>query len=388
MEKENEERAACLALGKIFGFEPRTGVELVEAVGSAREIFERSKAELMELLGPYNRHLEEITRDALDRAGEELVSLKKGYGFTGLTDPGFPEALKDCYDCPMGLYYRSSTPIVKVLNRPYNYISVVGTRDLSPYGEEWTRRIVGAMAASGCAPTIVSGLAYGVDITAHRTAMDNGIPTIAVMATGIDAVYPWHHHNDAERIAETPGCALLTDFPPKTDPVKINFLRRNRIIAGLSRATLLMESRTKGGGIVTADLAFSYGREVYALPGRIDDLKSQGCNRLICAKVAEPITGEEVLLDSLGMGKGNRGKAFDNLMERVRGTYEGKLGCERVELMMKAVSEIRRKRSASIEELARAMIMEYKDCSMICSMLESDGFISIDLLQRCSIARF
>lgn len=388
MEKDFEEKTACCALGNIFGFEPRLGVELVSAVGSAAEVFALPKEDLYELLGPYSKHASGLGREALETAGEILGSLGKGRGFIGFTDPEFPEMLRDCPDCPLGLYYRSSSPIGKVLNRPNDYISVVGTRDLSPYGEEWTRRMVGAMGDSGAAPTIVSGLAFGVDIVAHRTAMDKKIPTIGVMATGIDAVYPWHHQNDAERIASTPGCALITDFPPKTDPVKVNFLRRNRIIAGLSRATILMESRKKGGGMVTADLAFSYGREVYALPGRVDDLKSQGCNRLISAKVAEAITDEELLLDSLGMGKGTRRKNFDNLMERVREAYEGRVSPDKVDTMLHMVAEIRRARSIGIEDLARVMGLEYRECSMFCSMLESEGFVSTDLLQRCSLVRF
>ncbi|MCQ2144009.1 MAG: DNA-protecting protein DprA [Bacteroidales bacterium] len=387
MENEEKEKAACMALGNIFGFEPGAGLGLVEAAGSASAVFDLPKDGLHELLGPYNKYSGAIGGAAMEEAMEIIGSFGKGYGYIGCTDPHFPEILRDCPDCPLGLYYRSATDIGKVLNRPNDYISVVGTRDLSPYGEEWTRRIVGAMAGSGSAPTIVSGLAYGVDITAHRTALDKGIPTIGVMATGIDAVYPWHHWNDAERIASTPGCALITDFPPKTQPVKVNFLRRNRIIAGLSKATILVESRSKGGGMVTADLAFSYGREVYALPGRIDDLKSQGCNHLISVKVAEAISDENLLLESLGMGKGSRRKGFDNFMERIRETFEGRLGPESTGLVLRAVSEIRRARSISIEELSRVLDVGYRECSTACSMLESEGFISIDLLQRCTVVR-
>lgn len=380
-----KERAACLALGNIFGFEPRTAIGLIDAAGSASSVFELDGDGLHGLLGPCSRYSGMIGHGPLEAAAETLASLDRGQGYIGCTEPGFPEILRDCPDCPVGLFYRSIDPIEKVLDISGKCISVVGTRDLSPYGEEWTRRLVGAMAGAG--PTIVSGLAYGVDITAHRTALDMGIPTIGVMATGIDAVYPWRHWNDAERIASTPGCALITDFPPKTQPVKANFLRRNRIIAGLSRATILVESKSRGGGMVTADLAFSYGREVYALPGRIDDLRSQGCNHLIAVKVAEAITDEVQLLDSLGMGRRTGMKKFDDFMERVRGACGSRTSPEFTELALRAVAEIRRARSISIEDLSAALDTGYRECSAVCSMLESDGFISIDLLQRCALRR-
>ena len=180
-------------------------------------------------------------------------------------------------------------------------VAVVGTRDISPYGREWCERIVHALARTSPKPLIVSGLAIGTDICAHKAALEASLPTIAVMATGTDTIYPYRHRQIAEKMSGTQGCALVTDYPPGTAPLPVNFLRRNRIIAGLSHATILVESKIKGGGMMTCRLAFSYDRDVYALPGRADDLRSQGCNHLIRARMAEPLTSEEDIIDSLGL---------------------------------------------------------------------------------------
>ena len=124
---------------------------------------------------------------------------------------------------------------------------------------------------------IVSGLALGVDITAHAAALEGGLPTVGVSPVGIDDVYPRRHVPFVERMCATPGCALVTDYPPGTFPAAFSFIRRNRIIAGLAGSTVLIESRIKGGGMITARLAAGYGRDVFAVPGRIDDIRSQGC---------------------------------------------------------------------------------------------------------------
>ena len=176
----------------------------------------------------------------------------------------------DCPDCPIGLYIRSNSDIEEIFDDA-PCISIVGTRDISPYGDEWCKRIVHSLAEAPIKPVIVSGLAYGVDICAHQAALDAGLRTIAVIPTGIDDLYPYYHRRIAERIASTPGCALISDFPLKTSPQAATFLRRNRIIAGLSAATILVESKQKGGGMITCSTAFSYGREAWVLPGRIGD---------------------------------------------------------------------------------------------------------------------
>lgn len=172
-------------------------------------------------------------------------------------------------------------------NRPR--IAVIGTRDMSMQGKEYTIRIVSALAKRYDNPIIISGLAFGIDAIAHRAALEAGLPTVAVVATGLDTVYPCRHTDLAEDIASSKGSGILTQFPDKTAPLAFNFLYRNRTLALLCDAVIVVESKTKGGAMVTAKLAFGCDIPVYAVPGRPDDIRSRGCNELIHDRVAEPL---------------------------------------------------------------------------------------------------
>jgi DNA processing protein len=263
-------------------------------------------------------------------------------------------------------------------------VSIVGTRDVSAYGREWTARITGALADAVRRPVIVSGLAMGVDVCAHAAALEYGLPTIGVMATGIEGVYPSAHRAIAARIASTEGCALITDYPPGTRPQAINFLRRNRIIAGLSLATVLVESKMKGGGIITAELAFEYDREVFALPGRADDVRSEGCNRIIRSKIAEPLTDLAGFVSALGLGiLSRRSKAL--LSEEINRLFAAQAGPEELARLQQVAALIKAKRGIEIEDIALLCKMEYKEALLYTGMLESEGIIYTDLLGRCSI---
>lgn len=382
--KNIDEKASLCALGRIFGFEPKTALALISHCGDAKSIFRLGKDELEALLGPYSRHRGEICPEKQEEAYRELTDLQsKGIRYIGFTEENYPEILKECEDPPVGLYIRSETPEDE-LWIPSRKISIVGTRDISPYGKEWCERIVRGLASSGEKPMIVSGLALGTDICAHRTALECGLPTIGVMATGPECIYPYRNEGPARQMVRTPGCALVTDYPPGTAPLAVHFLRRNRIIAGLSQATILVESKIRGGGMMTSRLAFSYNRDVYALPGRADDLRSQGCNRLIREKVAEPLTSIEELLDSIGMkapSKSGKLSAADLLHSIYSGTMEQK----KVTMMHQILDEIIRERGISIEEIAESASLPYHLAGKLCNIMESDGLISIDLLGRCSI---
>ena len=381
---ENIEEKACLcALNRIFGFEPKTGLDLISHLGSASGIFRMREDELDGILGPFSRHRGEICRKAMDEAAEELTSLSaKGIQFCGITEKSYPSLLKECEDAPIGLYVRSNTDTSELWTE--SSLAVVGTRDISPYGKEWCRRLVNGLALTDRQPAIISGLALGTDIEAHKTALEAGLPTIAVMATGPDSIYPFRHRETAERIASTPGCALVTDYPPGTAPLAINFLRRNRIIAGLSRATILVESKIRGGGMATCRLAFSYHREVYALPGRVDDIRSQGCNELIKRQIAEPITSLSSLVSDLGMKVLDSSAKTDGIAE-LRQYYRNRIGEEDLSLICAVVNAIRKKRAVTAEELAGLLKADYSRITVLTGILEIDGFISKDLLQRCSI---
>lgn len=378
------EKACLCALNRIFGFEPKIGTSLISHLGCAAKVFELKQKDLDAILGPYSRFRGEITEANVGKAAEELEKLEaKGIRFTGWSEDGYPELLKDCEDAPVGLYIRSSTPDVLLWGRRKS-VAIVGTRDISPYGREWCTRIVRRFADTPEKPIIISGLAIGTDICAHRTAIDAGLPTIAVMATGPDTVYPVRHTDFAERMASTPECALVTDYPPGTAPLAVHFLRRNRIIAGLSEATILIESKIKGGGMMTAGLAFSYGREVYAVPGRIDDICSQGCNNLVRKKMAEPVTDMSALLESLGMSAGKSRERMSG-KEKIESLYGSTLPRDKVEMMTRILLHIKKHRGTTVEELSCACGLSYSLVSQMTGLLEADGLITVDLLQRCSI---
>lgn len=238
------------------------------------------------------------------------------------------------------------------------------------------------MSSVAVPPVVVSGLALGVDVAAHLQAMESGAPTLAVMATGIDAVYPFRHRNVAARIVDCG--ALVTDYPPGTAPLKVNFIRRNRIIAGLCDAVVLVESRLKGGGMITADMAFSYGRDVYALPGRADDVRSQGCNWLLRVKKAEPVFSESDLAESLGLGKTEPVQTVDS-GTLLRNSFGERLDDKTLSLMAEILSTVRRRRGITLDDLASEINCPWKETRELVGMLECDGLVSVDILQRCTV---
>jgi DNA processing protein len=384
MENIKEERACLCALNRIFGFEPRIGAGLVEHFGGASEVFRQTGKEISDALGTYSRikYASEITWSAYESAAMELERLEsRGYGFIGMGEPGYPELLLECDDPPLGLYYRGVSPAEKVFTgRPK--VSIVGTRSMSYYGRDWCARIVETLSKADIKPLIVSGLALGIDVTAHKSAMDCGLPTVAVMATGIEDIYPPRNRKVAETMASTEGCALVTDYPPGTEAVRVNFLRRNRIIAGISRATILVESKIKGGGMMTARLASSYERDVFALPGRIDDILSQGCNLLIKENIAEPIGDLTGLAVRLGLGKSGPVRKED-FAASVREKYR-ELPQEESGDLLKAAMTVKSRRGIAMDELCSRLGWSYSKVSRIVTTLECDGFVSVDLLQHCS----
>jgi DNA processing protein len=204
------------------------------------------------------------------------------------------------------------------------------------------------------------------------------------MATGPDSIYPHRHLEFAERLISTPGSALVTDYPPGTAPLAIHFLRRNRIIAGMSDATILVESKIRGGGMMTARLAYSYNRDVYALPGRIDDSRSQGCNLLIKEKIAEAVDSVDGMMDSVGMKRSREGilpTATEVIMDR----FSGKTDHGTVMELAAIARTIRIRRGITLDDLSATLRCDYSRISRLAGMLEMEGVISVDLLQRCTL---
>ena len=385
MKNFNEEERACLcALNSIFGFEPKIGMGLLEAFGGASAVFKAPSNEISALLGSVARarYAPLITGSAFESAAIEIERLSaSGCRFICLGEDGYPKSLLECPDPPLGLYYKGSKPPEDVFDKKPQ-IAIIGTRSLSYYGRDWCRNIVEALSKARVKPMIVSGLALGVDITAHRAALDFGLPTTGVMATGIDDLYPTQNARTGEVMATSAGCALITDFPPGTGAVKVNFLRRNRIIAGMCQATILVESKIRGGGMMTSRLAYSYERDVFALPGRIDDPLSQGCNLLIRENVAEPIGNLADLVVRLGLGKTDISLKA-NYKAEVEEYYSDLDDALRRDLLKVALA-VKARRGIGMDELCSLFGWTFSKVSRLVTTLECDGFISVDLLQHCS----
>lgn len=377
---DEREKICALALGTAFGFEPVLSRKLTGELGSASAVFELPESERRALLRTLPQYAGALDDRRLGEAEQELKALRRlGCDYVPQCSEAYPALLQDCPDAPAGLYFRSDSPPEAVFNADLS-VAVVGTRDCTSYGRECCGRAVRALARSGKRPCIVSGLAFGIDICAHLTALESGLPTIAVLPCGIDAVYPARHAEAARRIASSPHSALVTDYPPRTAPLAHLFLRRNRIIAALGRATLLVESRIQGGGMSTARLASSYGRELYVIPGRVDDLRSQGPNHLISRQLAQALEQPEDLCRQLGLEMPDpkrRGQAA----EAAGAFYGAEPDAKALVAVMQAVCA---ERDLSLDELCRRLSLPYAQVSALVMRLEGDGFLRTDILQRCN----
>lgn len=254
-------------------------MKLYEAAGSAEELLKYSD-DVRAVVPDASLRLVEMIREELpmhrQRAEEECRWCEKNkVRIVTINDSGYPHRLRSCHDAPMALFVRGKADL-----NSKQVINIVGTRKCSAYGQDAVAAIVRDLASSCPGLLIVSGLAYGIDIAAHRAALANGLPTVGVVAHGQDTLYPATHRNEANKMALGEG-AVITEFFHGTRPEARNFLQRNRIIAGISDATLVAESASHGGGLVTARIAQDYGREVFAVPGSIFSEASRGCNNLI-----------------------------------------------------------------------------------------------------------
>ncbi|MGM9763967.1 MAG: DNA-processing protein DprA [Candidatus Cryptobacteroides sp.] len=379
MYNKSDETVALCALNKSFGSRPKTAIALLEAFGSACSLYSLGRSDLDKLPRTVAEGIQ--PRD-LDSAARELAALKRfGVSFIGYTLDSYPRLLKECPDPPVGLYVRGNTPPERLF-APRKRIAVVGTRDATAYGTSWCSRLVDALGRTAGKPAIVSGLAFGIDIAAHRAAISAGLPTIAVLATSPNTIYPALHSDFARQMCETPDCAIISDYPPGTPTMRYNFVRRNRIIAGLCDATVLIESAAKGGGMITANLAFSYSREVYALPGRIDDIHSAGCNRLIRAKVAEPISDIGSFIEALCPDSGR--SVFKAISpEEIAERYKNGLPPQKVRLMTAILSLIMSSHGITAEDIATRLDVQYNSAAELVFLLEADSIIRTDLFQRC-----
>ncbi len=292
----NDEAVLLLALLRTPGIGLITANRLCRAAGSAARLWEehanisrllpQATDRLQQCLTNWDKQLPQAEAEA-DEARRRHISL------LALTETDYPTWLKSLPDAPPVLFYKGTASL-----NAQPMISIVGTRHISEYGKDLCRHIVEQLAERLPQATIVSGLAYGVDVHAHRAALACGLPTIGVLGHGLNHLYPPSHRDTANRMTEQGG--LLTEYPCATPVSRENFVQRNRIVAGLSQTCIVVESARRGGALITARLAQDYGREVYACPGRLTDLHSEGCNRLIARHGAAIFTSVDDLMDDMG----------------------------------------------------------------------------------------
>lgn len=271
---KEKELLYLLALQKAKGIGTINAKKLIAHLGSAEAIFTSKKQDLEKIngIGTYtirDIHNVEILKNA-EKEFEYIVS--NNIKYTGFLDSDYPEKLKHCIDGPLLLFHDGNIHFEK---QPI--ISIVGTRQMTSYGRSFIEKLINGIKEYN--PIIVSGFAYGVDITAHKEAIKNKLQTIAILANGVDQMYPKVHKKYVSQVLENGG--FYTEHWHDEEPLREYFLQRNRIIAGISDATIIVESASKGGSLVTAGIANSYDRDVFAVPGRNTDMFSRGCNNLI-----------------------------------------------------------------------------------------------------------
>ncbi len=275
-----------IALGMVPGIGNIGSKRILAYTGSAEAVFRLDRRTLIKIPGVGSMLADRVLdKTVIEKARVELDYIRENkIKCLFYLEDDYPEKLRYCEDAPLVLYARGNLDLdgKKIL-------SVVGTRRPTPHGLEACRRLIRDLAGRNHRLVVVSGLAYGIDHCAHKTALECGLETVAVLGHGLKFLYPSIHRQIAGKI-ESSG-ALVTDFSSGEKPERNNFIKRNRIIAGLSEATIVVESGIRGGALITADLADSYHRDVFAFPGRISDLSSAGCNRLIKSHKAALIEG-------------------------------------------------------------------------------------------------
>ena len=346
-----------IAISLVKGLGPKLIRNIVAYLGDVEAMFFEREGVLSKIPGIGTKQAASIVNASpLERAEEEIEFITKhGIKPIFFLDDDFPSRLNNCDDGPVMLYSKGNHSL-----GGKRLLSVVGTRKVTEEGKQNCRNLIKDLSKTHPDVTIVSGLAYGVDICAHRAALEFGLPTIAVLAHGLDRIYPTMHRNVAKDLLGTG--ALLTEFMSKSNPDKPNFVKRNRIIAGLSDATIVVESAEKGGALITGHLAQSYNRDVLAFPGRVDDEYSKGCNKLIKMNIAALIEGAKDVAYALNWEEETQGTQLSMFNEP-----EGEQG--------EIYKLIRQEKEASVNFLSITTGMPVAKVSSVLFQLEMDGWV-------------
>ena len=309
----NQEIFYAMALTRLTNFNFQQALQLYRAAGSAQRLYEH-RNEIGDIIEGCTPRLVDALKDwgeAMKRAEVEMKYMEEHrIRALSLSDDDYPQRLLECADAPLVLYYIGNADL-----NQQKIISIVGTRKITSYGRDLCRKFIRELREMCPQVLIVSGLAYGVDICAHKESLDNGFDTVAVLAHGLDQIYPYHHRDTAARMVNHGG--LLTEFMTQTNADKPNFVRRNRIVAGCADATIVVESAAKGGSLITAEIAQSYDRAVFAFPGNVGQQFSEGCNNLIRDNGAGLISSAEDFVKAMGWYDDSiRKQALANGIER------------------------------------------------------------------------
>jgi len=285
-----------IALTRMTGFNFATTLHLYQELGSAQAAYDH-RNDIRDVLPDCSERLAQAMKDwslPLARAAQEMEFIAKHH-VQAMTygDLRYPMRLKECPDAPIALYFMGSADL-----NQQRVINIVGTRRCTTYGQDLIRHFVSDLHQLCPQVLVVSGLAYGIDICAHRNALANGYDTVGVLAHGLDELYPPAHRDTAKQMLAHGG--LLTEYMSESRVDKANFVRRNRIVAGISDATILVESAAKGGGLITARIAQDYNRSVFAFPGAVGAAASEGCNQLIRDNGAQLITSADDFVQAMG----------------------------------------------------------------------------------------
>ncbi|TCI92151.1 DNA-processing protein DprA [Tenacibaculum sp. M341] len=266
--------------------------KLIQTTGSASQIFKEKKSSLLKIDGIGQLIVDGLLNENYIKATEKEFSYikEKEIAYSFYLNDNYPKSLANCIDSPILFFYDGN-----INWNNSKIISVVGTRNMTNYGRDFCNELIKDLTPYN--PIIVSGFAYGVDICAHRAAIENDLQTIAVLAHGLDQIYPKTHKKYMKDVMNNGG--FISEFWHDEDPMRENFLKRNRVVAGISKATIIIESANKGGSLVTADIANSYHRDVFAVPGRTSDVYSKGCNRLIKENQAHLLSSAEDIITML-----------------------------------------------------------------------------------------
>ncbi|WP_431198633.1 DNA-processing protein DprA [Mucilaginibacter sp. P19] len=296
-----------VALSFVKNLGPVAAKSLIAYLGSVEEVFNASPEKMTRIPGiGEKRAVKWDFDDALRQAERELKFIEEhNIDVVFYTDTRYPKRLKNCHDSPVLLYAKGKMDL-----NPPHIISIVGTRNATDYGRQLCRQLVEELQQYNV--LIVSGLAHGIDVAAHKECVKLNVPTIGVLGHGLDRLYPAQNRGTADKMLENGG--LLSEYPSGTNPDRENFPQRNRIVAGIADATVVIEASIKGGALITAEIANSYNRDVFAFPGRLGDEFSEGCNFLIRNNKASLLTCPADLAYSLGWEKNDVSKPVEQFM--------------------------------------------------------------------------